>query len=123
MAKLTKGMREVDRYRKLLNRGMVAVETDDPVAIARIAEEIIHIKWHNPFWVSLVALAIGNILRKAAFTPLRRLGWTLMGYGAASTAAEGIGIALDIAEQVGNIRKGFTGEGTPVPEKGGIGEP
>lgn len=125
MKRLSKSMREVSKYRSLINRGVAAFESEDPVAVANIASEIIRIKWHNPFWVGLVSLALGNILRKSAFSAVKRLGWTMMGYGAANSAAEGIGWAADIAEQVTDIKKGWEGKGVPSPPDttGGIGQP
>lgn len=118
-------MREVSRYRSLLNRGVAAFESDDPVQVAKVAQEIIDIKWHNPFWIGLVSLALGNIIRKSSFTVLRRLGWTMMGYGAVDTAREGIGWATDIAQQVTDIKSKWAGEPGQVPARpeGAIGEP
>lgn len=123
--KLSSSMREVSRYRSLLNRGVAAFESDDPVQVARIAQEVIDIKWHNPFWVGLVSLGLGNLLRRSSFSVIKRLGWTMMGYGAANSAAEGIGWAADIADQVTDIKTKWTGDGKAAPAvpTGGIGQP
>lgn len=124
-ARQSKSMREVSKYRRLLNRGIAVSEADDPLSIAELADEIISIKWHNPFWIGLVSLAVGNLLRKSAFTVVKRLGWTMIGYGAASTAKEGVEWAVDIGKQVVDIKDRFSGEQPPEPikEGGGIGEP
>lgn len=124
-AKLSQSMREVSQYRRLLNRGIAVSEADDPLAIADLADEIIKIKWHNPFWIGLVSLAVGNLLRKSTFTVVKRLGWTMIGYGAANTAKEGVDWAVDIGKQVADIKDRFSGEKAPEPikEGGGIGEP
>lgn len=122
--RLSKSMREVGKYRSLLNRGITVAESEDPIAIANLAAEVMAIKWHNPFWVGIVSLALGNILRKSAFSLVRRLGWSMMGYGGATTAAEGIGWAVNVAQQIKDIKTQWTGNGTPEPEpSGGIGEP
>lgn len=120
--RVSKGMREVGRYRSLLQRGTAAIESEDVPAILDVAAEVIAIKWHNPFWAGLVALAMGNLLRKAGWTTMRRLGWTLMGYGAANSVNEGIGWAVEVTDQIKQIKAGW-GKGEPKPDTGGIGEP
>lgn len=109
--------------RSIVNEGIEAGEDEDWLEVAKIAEDLAKVPYHNPFWVSIAAFAIGNLLRKAAWSPIRRLGWSLIGLSAANSAKEAVDWSLDVAERAGNVRKQFGGQRQPSTTNGGIGQP
>lgn len=122
--KQSKGMQEVNRYRRYMQTAADAIDDNDIEELLGVVAQITGQKFHNPFWAGVVALGVGRLLMRSAFTPLRRLGWSLLGFGAANTAGEAVSWGLNVAEQIGRIRKSWQRpEGQYIPPSGGIGEP
>ena len=121
--RMSKSMLNVVAHRKLLDRGLDAIEDNNLNEILNVADEIVKMKFHNPFWVSLVAMAVGRVLMRSAFTPLRRLGWSMVGYGGATGVHDAARYGLELAERIKNLRaSGITPPPAHEYEKtGGIG--
>lgn len=129
MTKWTKGMREVQRVRRILDTAMDAVEDENPREIIRFAESLSKERFHNPWWIGIVAMAVGRALIKAPIlgriAMMRRLGWTMIGLGGANTAKEVAEWSLSVVQQVADLKSRF-GDRSAVSEQdvtGGIGEP
>ena len=118
------------RYARFVDRSMDAIEDNDLPRLLSVAEEMlkelpVKRKYHNPWWIGIPMMAVGRVLIKSAFTPFRKLGWTMIGVGGAQTAGEVTRWAVEMAERIKNLRA----EGVKTPplseyeRTGGIGQP
>lgn len=124
MAKLSKQGKLVVRYARMLDRGLDAAEDGNVAGIISVAEELIRERFHNPWWAGLIAISVGRVLIKSAFTPIKRLGWTMIGVGGAQTATEATRFAVEMAERIKNLKgAGIVPATEEAYRKGGIGEP